>query len=83
MEGIILLFAITTSLASMYELIIPVMNRLEITEPHNMVVESKYITYITFFLLGIITSPFLLPITVVPSYGERFRNTLTKALHQD
>lgn len=78
-----ILFAITTSIASMYELVHPVLNKLKEINPKNNVVEYKYITYATFFILGILVAPFMLPATVVPSFGERFRNSLMQSLNQD
>lgn len=78
-----ILFAITTSIASVYELIHPVLSQLKEIDPTNNVVEYKYLTYTTFFLIGIIAAPFMLPATIVPSFGERFRNSLMQSLNQD
>jgi hypothetical protein len=74
------LFAVTTSLASMYELIIPVMQILENKEPNNNVVEYKWVAYITFFLATVLTAPVILPSCVIPSLGERFRASLLNSL---
>jgi hypothetical protein len=84
MDGIVfwyLLFAFTTSFASMYELIIPVMNVLEKEDPKNNVVENKIVAYITFFLFGVIIAPLMIVATIVPPLGDTFRKSLLKALH--
>ncbi len=74
------LFALTTSIAALYELIGPTLSKLD---PTNNVVEYKFVTYMTFLVLGIIVAPLLLPATLVPSLGERFRNALFLALQKD
>jgi hypothetical protein len=86
MEMIVLwyaLFAATTSFASLYELIIPVMMSLEKVEPDNPLVENKIIAYITFFLFGLAAAPLLIFSTIVPSFAARFRAALFKTLHTD
>ena len=75
-----LLFAVTTSFASMYELFIPVMQELSKLNPDNNVVRYRTITYITFFLLAIMCAPLILPSCIVPSIGSRFRESLMKSL---
>ena len=74
------LFALTTSCASLYELIIPVMKALEKKEPSNNVVENKILAYITFFLFGTLAAPLLIFSTIIPSFSDRFRNALLGAL---
>jgi hypothetical protein len=78
-----MLFALTTSIASLYELISPVMGALEKLEPNNVIIENKKLAYITFFLFGIMVAPLLLFSTIIPSFGMRFRNALLGSLKQD
>ena len=77
-----ILFAVTTSLTAMYEIILPVLHDLKDIDPKNNLVEYKYVTYITFFLLGIISAPILLPMAIVPSFGTRFKISLLNTLRE-
>ena len=75
-----LLFAVTTGLVSLYELINPVLRELAVTDPDNVVLQNKTISYITFTLMGILCAPILFVPCVFPSIGERFRSALVIAL---
>ena len=75
-----LLFAVTTSLASMYEIYIPVISELELLHPGNNVVESKWISYFTLFTLTLLFAPIILPACLIPSVGEKFKTALLKSL---
>jgi hypothetical protein len=74
------LFAVTTSFASMYELFVPVIQILEVKEPKHNMVEYKWLTYTTFFLFSILMAPLILPACIVPSMGVRFREALLTSL---
>lgn len=74
------LFATTTASAAMYELFIPVMKQIGKVEPKNNIMEYKWITYITFFLLSFITAPLILPSCLVPRFSDRFKEALLKSL---
>lgn len=71
------LFAITTSIASIYELLFPVM-RLQ-PSPIN----SKYLIIFTFFIINILIAPLVFLSCIVPSMGERFRQALDVGLFPD
>jgi hypothetical protein len=75
-----ILFAVTTSFASMYELFIPVMQMLEVKEPNNNVIEYKWIAYASFFLFSVLMAPLILPSCIIPSIGNRFREALLVSL---
>ena len=71
------LFALTTALAAVYELVIPVLNK---EQTLKGTVENYYIYYVVFIPLFIITAPLVFLMTVVPNFGESFRNTLHNSL---
>lgn len=75
-----LLFAVTTSLASMYELFIPVLSELEHLYPENNIVQYKWLSYFTFFMLTLLLAPLVLPSCLVPSVGEKFKAALLQSL---
>jgi len=77
------LFALTTAFAAVYELFIPVMNTIEKNDPTNVVIENKKTTHLVLFLIAIIIAPGVLLATVVPSFGDTFRNALIKGLQTD
>lgn len=78
-----LLFAVTTSAAAMYELIIPVMDELRIHNPESNILEYKWVCYFTFFVVGITLAPLVFPSCIVPSFANRFRVTLLTSLSQN
>ena len=74
------LFAVTTSLAAMYELFVPTVNELKRSNPEHNVVEYKYITYFVFFTFTLALAPLILPACLVPSIGNTFRKALLQGL---
>lgn len=74
------IFAITTALAAMYELFIPVFRELEKISSNNNVIEYKWICYFTFFVFTVLLAPLMLPSCIIPSFGERFKKSLLKSL---
>lgn len=70
------LFAATTGLASVYELLMPVVQ----LESKDGKVEYKFIMYITFFALSLLIAPLVFLSCIIPSVGERFREALQKGL---
>jgi hypothetical protein len=80
--GWYILFAITTSLASIYELWGPVMKQLAIEQPTHNMVEYKYISYMIFFTSGLILAPVIIFSCLIPSFGERFRVALLNELRK-
>lgn len=78
-EGYIL-FVLATTIASMYELFLPVLTSLKITHPDLKVLEYKGITLMTFACITLVTAPLMLLPCIVPSMGERFRKSLWETL---
>ena len=74
------IFALTTSLTAMYELVMPVMRR-RASDPKPML--GKYILYATLFILCTLAAPLVLLSCLIPSFGERFRDTLYTALFEE
>ncbi len=71
------LFAITTSLTAIYELLNPVINR-RLSELYT--VENKFLIYFVFFLLSLIIAPLIFVSCIVPSIGNTFRESLYEGL---
>ena len=78
--GYYLLFAVTTSLVTLYEIVLPVMRDLVVEKPEDLMVEHKYLSYFVFFFMGIILAPLLLIPCLVPSAGNRMRASLLIAI---
>ena len=68
-----MLFALTTALTSIYELIHPVFVR---AKANSIPITSKGIWYFTFFLLNTLAAPLVFLSCIIPSFGERFRDSL-------
>lgn len=78
-EGYIL-FALATTIASLYELYIPVINSLSLTHAEVSVVQHKWITLGTFTCITLVVAPLMLLPCIVPSMSERFRKSLWETL---
>lgn len=79
MEGYLLymLLAVTTSLTSLYELVYPVLQR-KLKETGELDNTKTY--YFVFFTLNILIAPLVLPSCLIPSWGDKFRDSLYTAL---
>lgn len=75
---IYILFALTTSLTALYEILMPVIKR-KIAE--GVKVDNILTTAITFFVLSTIIAPLLFFSCIIPSMGDRFRNALYDGLY--
>ena len=74
-----MLFALTTSIVFIYEIVHPVMLK-QFSEVGS--IENKKLLYTTMFIMGIITAPLVFFSCLVPSWGIVFRESLQKALFQ-
>lgn len=81
-EGYIL-FALATTIASLYELFVPVINSLSLTHAEISVVQHKWITLGTFTCITLVIAPLMLLPCIVPNMGERFRKSLWETLVQE
>ena len=75
-----LLFAITTALVALYELVWPVIQQLRLTHSELTVVTHLKITVCVFFVMSFAMAPLLLIPCLWPSKGEKFRSTLYVSL---
>jgi hypothetical protein len=75
-----LLFATTTALAGIYELIYPVVEQLKHTHPDLPVIKYSGITYIASFMLIFAAAIVFFPVVLVPSMGNTFKTSLHKSL---
>lgn len=74
------LFALTTAIVAIYELLHPVVVR---RINNNKTVNDKIIIYITFFILAMLTAPVILISCLMPSAGEKFREVLYRELFEE
>ncbi len=75
-----ILFALTTGFVASYELVTPVLFELSLEDPGHNMIEHKWLSQFVFFLMNVVGAPLILPACIVPSFGERFRGALVKAL---
>jgi Trk-type K+ transport system membrane component len=74
---VISIVALATGFSSMYELIIPTIKTLEQEDPGNIMLENKTLTYVTCFLLSVLTFPLLLPMIIFGS--DKFKHRLLES----
>lgn len=74
------LFALTTAVVAVYELLYPVIRKRISVEGK---VNDVFITYVTFFLLALLTAPAMLVSCLMPSAGEKFREVLYRELFKE
>ena len=75
-----LLFAVTTAVVVIYELVWPVMQQIRLTHSELSVARQWKLTVAVFFVMSLAVAPLLLIPCLWPSKGERFRNTLYNSL---
>jgi hypothetical protein len=75
-----LLFATTTALAGLYELVYPVLATLKKTHPELTTVRHPWMTYTASFFLIFSGAPVFFPVVIVPSMGNTFKVSLHKSL---
>lgn len=78
-----IIFAITTALATIYELILPVLRQLKTTNPELIVVKNWKLTVFSFFIMSLVIAPLVLIPCLWPSRGEEFRKTLYTQLQNN
>jgi uncharacterized membrane protein YdjX (TVP38/TMEM64 family) len=75
---IYILFAVTTGLTSLLEILMPVIGRRRI---EGLATENTLMTYLVFFCMATILAPLLFLSCIIPSMGERFRSSLYDGLY--
>jgi hypothetical protein len=78
-----ILFATTTALAGLYELVYPVISSVRKTHPELTIIKHSWVTYLVSFVIMYMAAPVFLPVVLVPSMGETFRSSLRKSFTQD
>lgn len=78
--GLYIVFALTTGIVSIYELINPVMFELAARDSAHNMIEYKYLSYFVFFVFSTIFAPLMILSCIIPSMGERFKGALITAL---
>lgn len=73
-----ILFALTTAFTSLYEILLPVVRR----RKEEFKVENELVVYITFFSLSFLIAPLIFLSCIIPSMGDRFRNSLYNGLFE-
>jgi hypothetical protein len=71
------IFALATALTAIYEILYPVMLHERMSEG---TVESQKMIYFVFFCIVLLVAPVVFLSCIIPSMGERFRNSLAKGL---
>lgn len=71
------LFALTTAIMSVFELLKPVIEKQEESKGK---IENKIATYIAFLGISILLAPLVFFSCIIPSMGEVFRNSLYKGI---
>jgi hypothetical protein len=77
------LFALTTALTGLYELMHPVLSSVKKNHPDLSIVEHLWLSYLVSFILLVVLAPVVLPIVLVPSIGSTFRISLFKTLTEN
>lgn len=77
------LFALTTALAGIYELVYPAMDQVNLAKPDSNVNVYSKIMYVTFTGMFFLAAPLVLLPCLIPSMGERFRKSLLETLLVD
>lgn len=74
------IFALTTALVAMYELVGPVLKEVELLNPEDQLIDNKLLSYAVFFGMSVLCAPFLIIACLVPTAGETFRRVLLQSL---
>lgn len=71
-----LLFALTTAIAALYELFVPILREYALIEPNDVLVENPYLTYTVCFLSVLVFAPLFFPIVLIPSMSAWFKKSI-------
>jgi len=74
------LFALTTGITSVYEILMPV---LRTRRNDGYALENVFVIYMVFFVLTTIVAPIMFLNCIVPSMGERFKKSLYHGLFSE
>lgn len=74
------IFCLTTAIAALLELFLPVLQELKSEKPELLVCQYYKLTVVTFGVLSFAIAPVILLSCLVPSMGIRFRESLKRSL---
>lgn len=75
-----ILFALTTALAGLYELVMPVVWVLQKSNPELNVIKRNWTTYLVSTILMFVAAPVFFPLVIIPKFGAAFRFSLHKTM---
>jgi len=78
-----LLIALTTSIYSMFDVYIPVMQKAIDNSVSNVLTNNFKLSCFIFFCITMVMTPFIILPLLVPSMNTRFRESLLKNISQD
>ena len=77
-----ILFALTTGISSCYLFLVPAVRFAKDNDVQNSFTENTWLSYLIYIVITSITAPFsVLPI-FIPSFSERFKNGLERAVFE-
>lgn len=74
-----LLFAFTTAVVAVYELLWPLKQMIS----KGKIIDNWYATNVAFFCIALLVAPFIILPCLIPGMGDRFRMALVKELQVD
>lgn len=77
------LFAMTTAIAALFELYLPVLKSVQLRNPDNTVIHNRKLTLFTLVILALVLAPLIFPSCIIPSMGQRFRDTLEEGFSKE
>jgi hypothetical protein len=78
-----LLIALTTSIYSMFDVYIPVMQTAKSNSVNNVLTNNFFLSCFIFFCITMIITPFIIAPLIVPSMNARFRQSLLNNISQE
>ena len=77
-----ILFALTTSIFSLIDVFIPVLNEARADNIKNVLTENPKLSCFVYFCLSILIAPFIIVPMLVPSMNYRFRDSIAKIINE-
>jgi fucose permease len=74
------LFALTTSITAIYEILMPV---LQTRRNDGFELENVFVVYVVFFILTTFVAPVIFLSCIIPSMGDRFKKSLYHGLFSE
>ncbi len=73
-------FALTTALAAVVTILMPVLKELYEDQPSNPLLESTFLTYMVFILLSVVVAPLLAIPTIFDRPNQVFKDALLNSI---